>query len=104
VRHELLGKLWLLPEHAHNGGFGESHYCAIRHCRGRRQAQWLTIQTALAEKISLAMDGDNRFLSLIGADGDLNLAFPYVKDSPGQAVDRGFGGRGGCCGRIIPRA
>jgi hypothetical protein len=26
------------------------------------------------------MDSDHRFLTLIGTDGDLDLAFPYVKD------------------------
>jgi hypothetical protein len=30
------------------------------------------------------MDSDNRFLTPIGMDGDLDLAFPYVKDGIGH--------------------
>jgi hypothetical protein len=80
MRHELLGKRWLLAERAHNTGLAQSHYCTIRHCHRRCQAQGLAIQTALAEKVSLSMNSDNRVLPQIGTDGDLDLAFPDVKD------------------------
>jgi hypothetical protein len=30
------------------------------------------------------MDRDHRFLPLIGTDGELDLAFPYVKDGIGR--------------------
>jgi hypothetical protein len=53
-------------------------------CHKKKRQTPRTIQTALAEKISLTMDSDNCFLTLIGTDGDLDLAFLYVKDGIGR--------------------
>jgi hypothetical protein len=67
-------------ERAHNDSLVESHDGTFRHCRDRRQAQWLARQAAFAEKISLAVKGDDSFLSLFGYDADLDFTLLNVKD------------------------
>jgi len=83
IRHEPLGKLWLVMEHADDRRFVEPHDGAFCHCRGCRQAQWLARQTALANEIPLPMDCDNGFLPLFGDNADLDLALLNVKDRIG---------------------
>ena len=80
IRHEPLGKLWLVMEHADDRRFVEPHDGAFCHCRGCRQAQWLARQTALANEIPLPMDCDNGFLPPFGDNADLDLALLNVKD------------------------
>jgi hypothetical protein len=67
-------------ERAHNDSLVEPHDGAFRHCCDRRQASWLTRQTALAKEIPLPMEGDHGFLSLFGYDADLDFALLNVKD------------------------
>jgi hypothetical protein len=67
-------------DHAYDGRFVESHDDAFRHRRYRGQAPRLAGQTALAEEIPLAMDCDDRFLSLLGNNANLDLAFLNEKD------------------------
>ena len=80
MRHKHLSKSWLIPKHAHNGSFLEPHDFAFGDCHNRCQAQRLTGQTAFAKKITLTLNADDRFFSLIGANGDFDLAFSDVKD------------------------
>ena len=80
VRHEHLGKLRLVVEHAHDGRLFDPHDDAFRHRRDRRQAQRLSGQAALAEEVPLPVERDDRFLPLLGDDADLDLALLNVKD------------------------
>ncbi len=67
-------------EDAHDGRLLEPHDDAVRQCRDRRQAPWLSRQGTLAEEIPLAVNGDDGFLALVGDDGDLDLAVLDIKD------------------------
>jgi hypothetical protein len=62
VGQEHFGELRFLVKHAHHGGLAKSHDGTVRHRSSSRQAQGLAAQAALAEEISLPMEGDDRFL------------------------------------------
>jgi len=91
VRHEHLGELRLVVEHADDGRFVQPRDDAIRHRRDRGQTQRLTAQTALPEEIPLAMECDDRFLAQFGDDADLDLAVLYVNTaSAGSPCEKTF--------------
>jgi hypothetical protein len=80
VSCEDLGKSRLCMKDADHLRFLKAHHSGVGHGSGRREAQRLRNQTAFAEKVALAKQGNYRFPSLLGDHGDFDRA-PYdVKD------------------------
>jgi hypothetical protein len=73
VRHEHLGKRWLVMKHAHNGRFVEPHDHASCHCLDGRQASGLAGQTAFAKEIPISMNRNDGLFSSLRYDCDLDL-------------------------------
>jgi hypothetical protein len=61
--------------HIDNGRLFQPHDDAVRHGRDGCDALRLTGKTSLAEEFIGSEDRDDRFLALLGNDGDLGLAF-----------------------------
>jgi hypothetical protein len=64
--HKHLREFRLLLEHAHDCRLFESRDDAVHHRRSCGQAQWLTGQAPLAEKVALAVERDDRLLASRG--------------------------------------
>jgi len=58
----------------------DPHDLAVAHRLGCRQPQRLADQASFAEEFARSEDRDDRFLALLGRDGDLDLAFLDVID------------------------
>ena len=80
---EHLGKCRLAMDDVDDGRFFQPHDDAVRHRPDRRDALRLTGQASLAEEFIRSENGDDRFLALLGNDGDLRLAFLDVEDRVG---------------------
>jgi hypothetical protein len=80
VCHKLLGEFRLVVKHAYDGRLFKPRDDAVRHRRGRGQAQWLSGQAALAEKVALAMERDDRLLAPLGYDAELDPALLDIED------------------------
>ena len=60
-----------------------SHHLAFRHCRRGRQTLRLSDQASFADKFVLPQQGDDGFLSLLGYDGDFDLALLDIENRIG---------------------
>ena len=67
-------------DHVDNRCLLQSRDDGIRHGRDRRYALRLPGKTSLAEEIVGTENCDDRFLALLGNDGELRLAFLDVED------------------------
>ena len=68
--------------------FSNRAMTAVRHGRDRRYALRLPGKTSLAEEFVRTEDCDDRFLALLGNDGELHLAFLDVEDRIGRVALR----------------
>ena len=80
IGHEQLGKVRLVVNGGDHGRFGNSRDHAFFHRGGRRDAEGVPIQAPFAKKAAGSKDCDDRFLALLGDDGELELAFLEIKD------------------------
>ncbi len=53
---------------------------SVRHDRDRRDTLYLPSEASFAEELICSKNGDERFLALLGNDGELRLAFMNVED------------------------
>ena len=67
-------------DHIDNGRLLQPHDDGVRHGRDRRDALRLPGKTSFAEEFIRSENCDDRFLALLGNDGDLHLAFLDVED------------------------
>jgi hypothetical protein len=81
--NEHLGKRRLAMDHIDDGCPFQPHDDGVRHGRDRRDALRLPGQTSLAEEFIRSEKRDDRFLALLGNDGDLRLAFLDIEDRVG---------------------
>src|ERR1700730_2763905 len=80
VRHEPLGKFWLVVEKANHGCFLDPHDCGCLHCCGCRHAPGLPGQASLAAEIADSKNCNDRFFPLLGKHGELHFAFLDVEN------------------------
>ena len=69
----------LFVEQTHHQLFLDPVKGAIAHCHSRGDAQRLTCQTSLAEELTGAQNGDDRFFALLGNNLALHLASQNVE-------------------------
>jgi hypothetical protein len=79
MRNEQFGDVMLLVEHASHYRALDPDQCAVGHRGGRGDAQRLPRKAAFTQKIADTEYGDYRFLTLLGYDRQLDLAFSYVE-------------------------
>src|ERR1700732_3898857 len=79
MRNEQFRDVRLLVEHASHYRPLDPDQGAVGHRGGRGNAQRLPRKTALTQKVPGTEYGDNRFLTLLGYDRQLDLAFSYVE-------------------------
>jgi len=63
-----------------HGVLGYASHHAVSDRRRCRDAQGMAVQTAFAKKIAGSQNCDDGFFSVLGRDGELDLAFLEVKD------------------------
>ncbi len=79
MRNEHFGECRFLMDHPDNRRFFQSHDDGFRHGRDRRDTLRLPGKTCLAEELVRTENCDNRFLAVLGNDGELHLAFLDVE-------------------------
>src|SRR6266566_1414052 len=80
MRHEPLGKFWLVVEKANHGCFLQPHDCGFLHCCGCRHAPGLPGQASLAAEIAGSKDCNDRLFPLLGKYGELHFALLDVEN------------------------
>ena len=81
IRHEKLGKFWLIMHGSDHGAFFDARNQAFIQRYRRCHPQRMAIETAFAEKVTGSKDTDDRFLAMLGNDGELDLALLDVENS-----------------------
>src|ERR1035441_9714662 len=79
MREEQFRNVALLVQHARYQRLRNPDQIAICHRGSRCDAQLLTCQASLAEEVTVAQDGDDRFLALVGCHRELHLALSDVE-------------------------
>jgi hypothetical protein len=78
--NEQFRDVMLLVEHASHYRPLDPDQSAVGHRGGRGDAQRLPRKAAFTQKVAGTEYGDNRFLTLLGYNRQLDLAFSYVED------------------------
>ena len=80
MRNEHFGECRFLVNHPDNSRLFQPRDDGVRHDRDRRDTLHLPSEASFAEELIRSKNGDDRFLALLGNDGELRLAFLNVED------------------------
>src|SRR5947209_16830891 len=80
IRHEQFRKVWLIMKDSDHGRLLQARNHAFIDRPGCRDAQRMAIETSFAKKVTRSEDCNDRFLALLGNDGEFDLALLDVKN------------------------